>query len=292
MELPEGHRFPARKYGLLRSMLDGDGGFTIAPAVAASLEEVCAAHDEEYVRAFVGGALDAAAMRRIGFPWTLGLVARTMGSAGSTLCAVRAALEGEGLAGSLAGGTHHAFRGEGSGFCVFNDIAIAVAWLRRNWTGRRIAVIDLDVHQGDGTAAMLADDADVLTVSLHGRNNFPFRKQESRVDVAFEDGTGDAEYLGVLGEVLDRVEAFAPEFVFYQSGVDALEADSLGKLSLTKAGLAERDRMVLSLWRRGGFPMAITLGGGYARPIELTAEAHAQTYRLALAALVSGRETR
>jgi acetoin utilization deacetylase AcuC-like enzyme len=292
MPLPPGHRFPARKYGLLREMLSGEPGFRLSPATPATMEDVGAVHDAGYVSAFVRGELEPGAMRRIGFPWSEGLVARTSASAGGTICAVRAALAGGELAGALAGGTHHAFRAEGSGFCVFNDIAIAAAWLRRNWYGRRIAVIDLDVHQGDGTAAIMAGDNDVLSVSIHGKNNFPFRKQRSGIDVALADGAGDEEYLCALAEVLKSVEVWAPEFVFYQSGVDALAEDTLGKLALTREGLAARDSMVLSLWRRAGFGMAITLGGGYATPIELTVAAHAQTYRQARQALVNGRETR
>lgn len=289
MGLPPEHRFPARKYGLLRQMLALDPGFSIAPAVPAAEHEICLAHDGAYVRDFLRGELPAAAMRRIGFPWSPALVDRTLASVGGTLCAVRAALDGDGIAGSLAGGTHHAFHAEGSGFCVFNDIAVASAWLRANWPGRRIAVVDLDVHQGDGTAAMLRADPDVLTVSLHGKNNFPFRKQQSSIDVALPDGTGDDGYLQALADVLRRVEAFQPDFLFYQSGVDTLSGDALGKLALTMQGLAERDQMVLSLWQRGAYPLVITLGGGYAKPVERTAEAHAQTYRLARAACRNGR---
>lgn len=183
-----------------------------------------------------------------------------------------------GWGGNLAGGTHHAFRGEGSGFCVFNDMAVAIEWLRAQGCIRRAAVVDCDVHQGDGTAQIFAEDPDVLTISLHGEKNFPFRKQKSVVDVALPDGTGDDEFLAALAGVLPRVAEHRPDIVFYQSGVDGLECDALGRLSLTLEGLAERDRMVIECVRRIAVPLVIVLGGGYSRPIEATAEAHAQTF--------------
>lgn len=284
--LPEGHRFPAEKYRLLREALT-PAGFAFVPAPEADPAVIARVHDPAYVAGFVHGSLDAAAVRRIGFPWSQGLVHRTLASVGSTLAATQEAWE-TGWGGTLAGGTHHAFRDYGSGYCVFNDFAVAVAWLRD--TGRlhasdRVAIVDLDVHQGDGTAAMFARDEAVLTVSLHGANNFPFRKQESRVDVALADGAGDAQFLAVLAEVLPSVEAFAPRFVFFQSGVDGLAEDKLGRLSLTLAGLQQRDAMVFETIRRLRVPLVITLGGGYADPIERTVEAHAQTFRTALARL-------
>lgn len=281
MGLPAAHRFPARKYRLLRECLEGDSRFDFWPAPLAERGQLVLAHDPAYVDGFLQGTLDAGAMRRIGFPWSPALVRRTLASAGGTLAATEAAVR-DGQAGTLAGGTHHAFYGEGSGFCVFNDIAIAIAYLRAETALRRFAVIDLDVHQGDGTAQMFAGDAGVFTLSLHGRNNFPFRKQASTVDVALDDHTGDDEYLAALNEVLPRAFAFAPEFVFYQAGVDPLREDTLGKLDLTMAGLAERDRRVFRAARAHGAPLVITIGGGYADPIECTAAAHAQTYRLAV----------
>jgi acetoin utilization deacetylase AcuC-like enzyme len=243
----------------------------------AAIERV---HDPNYVREFLAGRLAPEKLRRIGFPWSEGLVSRTLASAGGTLAALRSALE-SGFSGNLAGGTHHAFRSEGSGFCVFNDIAIAIAAAREEYRLRRAAVIDLDVHQGDGTASIFANDPDVLTLSMHGRNNFPFRKQRSRIDIELDDGAGDEDYLGELRRVLPRVFEFAPQVIFYQSGVDALATDALGRLSLTPAGLMERDRMVMSAVRERAVPFVITLGGGYSKPIEITAEAHANTYRTA-----------
>lgn len=215
-------------------------------------------------------------VRRIGFPWSEGLVARTFASVGSTVAAARQAME-TGWCGGLAGGTHHAFRAEGSGFCIFNDVAVAIERLRSEGLIRRAAILDLDVHQGDGTAAIFENDPDVLTISFHGRHNFPFRKQRSKIDVEFENGTGDAEYLARVPEALAAIEQFRPDIVFYLSGVDALETDKLGKLSLTLDGLGRRDALVFDAVL-GRYPMVITLGGGYSEPIEATVAAHAQTF--------------
>ena len=273
--LPAGHKFPMAKYALLREALAGED-CEFRPAPLASRADIELAHDREYVRAFLDGSLSAQAMRRIGFPWSEELVRRTLASAGGTLGAAADALE-RGFGGNLAGGTHHAFHAEGSGFCVFNDIAIAI-----RKCGLRAAVIDLDVHQGDGTAAIFEDDPTVLTVSLHGANNFPFRKQRSRIDIAFPDGTGDDPYLRALSGALDQIVNFTPEIIFYQSGVDGLQGDRLGRLRLSLEGLARRDRMVFEMCALHRFPLVLTLGGGYADPIARTVEAHAATYRAAL----------
>ena len=275
--LPPGHKFPVEKYSRLRALLAADGAFDFEPAPLADAATIQLAHDPAYVRAILEGSAGESVMRRIGFPWSPELVRRTLASVGSTLAASRDAMA-HGFGGNLAGGTHHAFRGEGSGFCVFNDLAVAILALRRKGLAARAAVIDLDVHQGDGTAAIFEDDPAVLTVSLHGANNFPFRKQRSRIDVALADGTGDAEYLRRLREVLPRVTDFRPDVIFYQSGVDGLAGDRLGRLALTLDGLKQRDRLVLEA--SGGIPLVITLGGGYAEPIERTAEAHANTFRM------------
>ena len=230
------------------------------------------------MRAFLDGTLSAAAVRRIGFPWSREMVDRTLASAGATLAATRDALT-VGWGGTLAGGTHHALYAEGAGFCVVNDIAVAIRKLQHDRGIGRAAVIDLDVHQGDGTAAIFQDDQRVFTFSMHGAANFPFRKQPSRLDIALRDGTEDDDYLRRLAQALPEVLAFAPEIVFYQAGVDTLASDRLGRLSLTSDGLAARDRMVFEACR--GIPFVVTMGGGYSEPIELTVEAHAQTYRLA-----------
>ncbi len=299
LPLPPTHRFPIEKYQLLRQLLTADSIFALEPAPLADLATIELVHEHDYVEAFLRGTLSEGAMRRIGFPWSEGLVQRTLASVGSTLAATREALV-TGWGGTLAGGTHHAFAGQGSGYCVFNDIAVAARWLRVGGAeqplGRqdggtrpyadpgnasRIAVIDLDVHQGDGTAHIFRHDSSVLTVSVHCKANFPLQKQQSRVDIELEAGVGDEEYLRVLEEVLPRVWDFKPDVVFYQSGVDGLASDRLGRLRLTHEGLKERDRMVMSGVRQLRVPFVITVGGGYSEPIALTAEAHANTFRVA-----------
>jgi acetoin utilization deacetylase AcuC-like enzyme len=278
--LPPGHKFPMRKYALLRQTLCADGQFQLESAQPAEPAVIKLAHDPAYVDQFLSGTLPAAAMRRIGFPWSEGLVQRTLASVGGTLAAMRDALDC-GFGGTLAGGTHHAFRAEGAGFCVFNDVAIAIAALRVERPELRVAVVDLDVHQGDGTAHFFEHDPSVLTLSLHGANNFPFRKQRSKIDVELGDQTGDEAYLEALDSALPRVWEFEPEMVFYLSGVDALASDVLGRLALTHDGLKARDRRVLEGCHARRIPVAVTLGGGYSNPIELTAEAHANTFRIA-----------
>lgn len=278
--LPAGHKFPIRKYRLLREELEASGAFEFIPAPLASPETIELVHDPDYVRSFLAGALPNGVMRRIGFPWSDGLVLRTLASVGSTNAAAHDALE-SGWGGGLAGGTHHAFRGEGAGFCVFNDIAVAIETLRSEGKIRRAAILDLDVHQGDGTAKIFEHDPDVLTVSVHGQNNFPFRKQTSRVDVALPDDTGDDDFLKVVEEVTAETFAFQPDIVFFQSGVDGLASDVLGRLGLTHAGLRARDHLVFSACRTAHVPCVVTLGGGYSDPIELTVAAHANTFRTA-----------
>jgi acetoin utilization deacetylase AcuC-like enzyme len=219
-------------------------------------------------------------MRRIGLPWSQVFVNRAFASVGGTVSAALSALE-HGWGATLGGGTHHAFRSEGAGFCVFNDIAVAIQFLRKRGLIRRAAVIDLDVHQGDGTAEIFQDDPDVFTLSIHGESNFPFRKKKSRLDVPLPDGVEDAAYLRRLDEVLPAAFGFRPDIVFYQSGVDPLASDVLGRLSLTHEGLIARDRMVFSAALSFGAPFVLTSGGGYSRPIERSVEAHTNTYRTA-----------
>ena len=281
--LPPGHKFPLKKYRMLRETLAKDSRFLLQPAVPASPEQVMLAHDPDYVRGFIEGSLPAAIMRRIGFPWSEGLIRRTLASAGGTLGAAENALE-TGFGATLAGGTHHAFRSEGAGFCVFNDVAISIYNLRARRRARRFAVVDLDVHQGDGTAHFFDRDPDVFTLSIHGKNNFPFRKQRSRIDVELEDATGDDAYLTALDGVLPCVWDFGPELVFYLSGVDALKEDRLGRLALSLEGMKARDERVIGSAKERGLPLVITLGGGYAEPIDRTVEAHANTFRVAAGA--------
>ncbi|MEM9799501.1 MAG: histone deacetylase [Planctomycetota bacterium] len=282
--LPPKHRFPMRKYALLRERLVGDGlvdESDLIPARTAPLEDVFAVHDHGYVQGFLDGTLDRRTIQRIGFPWSEAMVMRSLGSVGSTLGAVEAALE-DGIAGTLAGGTHHAHVEFGSGYCVFNDLAIAARRLLDRGAVERVLVFDVDVHQGDGTAAIFQGDARVFTCSIHGAKNFPGRKQQSDLDVALADGTGDEEYLRALDATLDEaLDRARPDVVLYQGGVDVLGIDHLGRLALTLAGVAERDRRALTRFRSEGLPIALTLGGGYADPIEPSIDAYVGTYRVA-----------
>jgi acetoin utilization deacetylase AcuC-like enzyme len=278
--LPEGHKFPVSKYGILRDLIEKEGLFQLKQAAPADADIVALAHEPAYVAGFMEGSLPPSAIRRIGLPWSQVLVQRAFASVGGTISASLQALE-HGWGATLGGGTHHAFRSEGAGFCVFNDIAVAIQFLRQRGLIRRAAVIDLDVHQGDGTAEIFKDDSAVFTLSIHSESNFPFRKKQSRLDVPLPDGVEDQEYLRRLDEVLPAAFGSRPDIVFYQSGVDPLASDSLGRLSLTPQGLIERDRMVFRTARRFGAPFVLTSGGGYSRPIELSAHAHASTYRTA-----------
>ena len=278
--LPGGHKFPLAKYRLLRQALESDAVFELMAAPQAAVDDLLRVHSPDYVQGFLTGALEARVMRRIGFPWSTELVTRTLASAGGTLAATRTALR-TGFGGTLAGGTHHAFYGEGSGFCVFNDLAIAIGMARREYQVARAAIIDLNVHQGDGTASLFAGTPSVFTLSLHGARNFPFHKQKSTLDVELADQTGDDEYMQRLEGALTEVWNFAPELILFQSGVDGLASDRLGRLSLSLEGLARRDSLVIRQAYQRGVPLVITLGGGYSDPIGLTVAAHAQTFRLA-----------
>lgn len=280
MSLPEGHKFPVLKYGMLRQIIENESLYTLASAEPADAETVALAHDPAYVKEFSAGTLSPAAMRRIGLPWSQIFVQRAFASVGGTVSAALQAIQ-LGWGATLGGGTHHAFRAEGAGFCVFNDIAVAIQLLRMRGSIHRAAVIDLDVHQGDGTAEIFQNDPDVFTLSIHCESNFPFRKKQSRLDVSLPDRVEDREYLRRLEEVLPAIFVFRPDIIFYQSGVDPLASDVLGRLSLTHQGLIERDRRVFQAVRSFGVPFVLTSGGGYSKPIELSAQAHANTYRTA-----------
>jgi acetoin utilization deacetylase AcuC-like enzyme len=275
------------KYRLLRERLVATGVLAEAELEEADLIDrasLLLAHTPQYVETVFSGSLSEADQRRIGFPWSEGLLARSRASVQGTVAAARAALR-DGVAGNLAGGTHHAAAGHGSGFCVFNDIAVAARALQRDGAIDRALVVDLDVHQGDGTAAIFEGDDSVFTFSMHGAKNFPFRKQRSSLDVDLRDGCDDTEYLEALAhhlpEVMDRARA---DIVFFQAGVDPLEQDLLGRLELSLEGLRARDRMVARAARERGIPLVLTLGGGYANPIAMSVEAHAATWAEARAA--------
>ncbi|MCK6395562.1 histone deacetylase [Zoogloea sp.] len=280
LPLPEGHRFPMEKYARLRERLLGSGQFETDDfhvPDAASDTELLRAHDAGYVQRVVRGTLDKNDIRRIGFPWSEAMVERSRRSAGATLAACRAALDG-GCAANLAGGTHHAFRDRGEGFCVFNDAAIAALAMRAEGRVERVAIIDCDVHQGNGTAAILASRPECFTFSIHGARNYPFDKESSDLDVELPDGTGDDTYLTALQAALGTVFARGkPDLVIYLAGADPYEDDRLGRLKLTKAGLAERDQLVFDKVRQRGLPIAIAMAGGYARNIDDTVEIHTNT---------------
>lgn len=278
--LPDGHRFPATKYRRLREALVSRGlvpEALLQPSEPASWEALGRIHETGYLDAVRTGALDAAALRRIGFPWSPALVERSRRSVGGTLDAMSWALEHR-YGANLAGGTHHAFGDHGEGYCVFNDVAVAIAELHSTRPSARAAVVDLDVHQGNGTAAIFARDERVFTLSMHGRRNFPFRKQRSSLDVELEDGCDDATYLAALDRALPQVLRFRPDVVFYVAGADVLSHDSLGLLSLSFDGAMERDRRVLDAADAMGVPVVMVMGGGYSKPIDHTVEAHVASY--------------
>jgi acetoin utilization deacetylase AcuC-like enzyme len=284
--LPPGHRFPMAKYRLLRDRVIGDG---IIPASRvlepdrARAVDVRLVHTEDYVKDIDAGRLDAAAERRLGFPWSPALVERSYRSVGGTIAASRAALE-HGIAINLSGGTHHAFADHGEGFCVFNDVAIAIRTLQRDGRLTRAVIIDLDVHQGNGTNAIFAGDDRVFTFSMHGAKNYPFRRVPGCVDVELPDGTDDDAYVDILAAALpDVLRSAGAALAVYLAGADILAGDRLGRLCLTQAGLARRDALVLGACREIGLPVAIVLGGGYGTRLEDTVDGHAQTVRLAAA---------
>ncbi|ABU59498.1 histone deacetylase family protein [Roseiflexus castenholzii] len=282
LPLPEGHRFPIAKYALLRERAAAEGlGDLILPE-AADDRTLLRAHTADYLHRIKTGAISDREMRQIGFPWSPHLIERSRRSVGATIAACRAALSGDGFAANLAGGTHHAFADHGEGYCVFNDSVIAARAMQAEGRVRRVVIIDCDVHQGNGIAAILTGDDTIFSFSIHGSRNYPFRKERSDLDIALEDGTGDTGYLAALETGLRQaVERSRADLAIYLAGADPYEHDRLGRLSLTKAGLLERDRMVFEVCRNAGIPVAITMAGGYARAIADTVDIHAATLRLA-----------
>jgi len=279
--LPPSHPFPMAKYPLLLERLLADGTVRAADLIEpapACLDDLRLVHTVEYLAALEAGTLEPAAVRRIGVPWSPALWRRSRLAAQGTLEAARAALA-DGLAANLAGGTHHAFADHGEGFCVLNDVAVAIRVLQRDGRLRRALVVDLDVHQGNGTAAIFEGDAEVFTFSMHGERNYPARKMRSTLDVALADGTGDEEYLELLaGHLADILGRFAPAIVFYLAGVDPVRGDRYGRLALSDEGLRRRDRHVLETCRARGLPVVITIAGGYAPTPARTAELHAHVF--------------
>ena len=287
LPLPEGHRFPMTKYSMLRDRVARELlGVQLLEAPAATEGELALAHAPDYVLAVKSGGLSAQAQREIGFPWSPAMAERSVRSAGASVAAGRVAMQ-EGIAGNLAGGTHHASASQGGGFCVFNDIAVTARVLqmehfRATKQGLQVLVIDLDVHQGNGTAEIFANDSSVFTLSLHGEKNFPFRKVNSDLDVGLPDGCADDAYSVALEEALAQVlKRFQPQFVIYLAGADAHEGDRLGRLKLTEEGMQRRDRQVFDWVRAQSLPMLICMGGGYGRDLSQTVQVQMNTWQLA-----------
>lgn len=274
------HSYPMEKYRLVPERLVTDGVLTADELVEPepiSLDDVLRVHTPTYVQAFLDGTLDRRALLRLGLPWSSALVRRVLAVVGGTLGAADAALR-NGAAVNLAGGTHHAFADHGEGYCVFNDLVIALRRLRADGRIDRVLIIDLDVHQGNGTAALCRSDAATFTFSMHGANNYPARKEQSSLDIDLADGTTDAAYVSRLAGILPSlIERARPDLVMYQAGVDVLAGDRFGKLGLSLAGVEERDRLVCACATQAGLPLVVTLGGGYARAIDRIVEAHCRT---------------
>jgi len=288
LPLPAHHRFPMAKYRLLRERIVAEG--ILAPddlhvPDPIGWDDLRLVHDEAYLDAVAAGRLPADAQRRLGFPWSEMMVERSRRSVGATLAAARWVTEGArafqaSVSANLAGGTHHAFRDRGEGYCVFNDVAVAAAVLLRDGAIRRAAVVDCDVHQGNGTAAIFRGEPAVFTFSLHGAKNFPFRKETSDLDVTFDDGAGDDEYLAALDAHLPSVlDGHAPDIVFYLAGADPYEGDRLGRLKLTIDGLRARDRLVFDACRARELPAVVVMSGGYADDVDAIVTIHANTIR-------------
>jgi acetoin utilization deacetylase AcuC-like enzyme len=287
LALPPGHRFPQSKYRLLREHFEREPGLLrMQPAPAATEGELALAHTPDYVDAVLLGQLSAAQQREIGFPWSPSMAERSRRSVGASIAAARAALA-EGVAANMAGGTHHAYADKGSGYCVFNDVAVAARLMQAEWARShrrllRVLVIDLDVHQGNGTAAIFRDDDTVFTFSMHGARNFPFRKEASDLDVELPDGCGDAQYLDAMGVAFEEVwRRIDPGLVFYLAGADPHEGDRLGRLKLTCEGLAERDRRVLAGLSERRIPVALSMAGGYGHDLATTVAVQINTLNLA-----------
>jgi len=282
LPLPPGHRFPMRKYSLLRESVAAKlphVSFEEAPHTTDGV--LALAHHPHYIHRVTSGALTELEQKQIGFPWSPEMVERSRRATGATIAACRAAIE-DGVAVNLAGGTHHAHSDYGQGFCVFNDSAVAARLMQAERHVSRVAIIDLDVHQGDGTAAILARDDSVFTLSMHGERNYPFTKAMSDLDIALPDETGDQDYLDKLDEALNTMfERFSPQLLIFLAGADPYEGDRLGRLSLSMEGMAARDAAVMQAAREHDLPVAIAMAGGYGRTIEDTVAVHTQTISIA-----------
>lgn len=291
-DIGEGHVFPIRKFELVRDLLLAEGTLHADELVGpppAEIEDLLLVHTSDYIERLVNGRLTAREIRKLGLPWSQSLVRRSLHAISGTIEAAKHAVN-SGIASNLAGGTHHAFPDRGEGFCVLNDVAVAIRVLRREGLANRFLVIDLDVHQGNGTANIFRDDHEVFTFSMHGAKNFPLFKETSTLDIELADHTADREYLETLEIALSRIFLHDPDIVFYLAGADPFEGDKLGRLKMTQAGLMTRDRMVLEFARDRGVPIVTTMSGGYATDIADTVEIHANTIRAVKAAFADGSE--
>jgi acetoin utilization deacetylase AcuC-like enzyme len=278
LPLPEGHRFPMAKYAMLRARVVSAGlGDSLVEPPAATDEQLLRVHDTAYIERVKSGTLSANAMRRLGFPWSAFMVERSRRSVGGTIAACRAALA-DGVAVNLAGGTHHAFADRGEGFCVFNDAVVAARDAQHKGLAGRVVIIDLDVHQGDGTATLCADDPTIFTLSVHGERNYPLRKARSDLDIGLPDDAADDEYLAAVDHGVRQALADSrADLAIYLAGADPFVGDRLGRLAVTKEGLQHRDEIVLDRCGRAGVPVAIVMSGGYATPIDHTVDIHFAT---------------
>jgi len=283
LPLPAGHRFPMEKYSRLRDLVAALPEVELLEAPSATDTQILYAHDPAYLIKVLKGNLSPGEQREIGFPWSEKMVERSRRSAGASVAAAKIAFN-EGIAANLAGGTHHAYRDQGSGFCVFNDAAIAARTLQKEINPKlKIAVIDLDVHQGNGTASILKNDPSIFTLSIHGKNNFPFTKEQSDLDIDLPDGCDDQNYLYALEAALEELNTrFSVDFIIYLAGADPHEHDRLGKLKLSKNGMQRRDEMVFQYAKEGQIPLALSMAGGYGKNIETTVDIHFQTIQSAL----------
>lgn len=295
LPLPLGHRFPMQKYAMLRDrIVENLPRVCLLQAPMATEGELALAHQPGYIEAVLCGGLSPDAQREIGFPWSLGMAERARRSVGATVAASRCAVAGEGLAANVAGGTHHAYAHKGSGFCVFNDVAVAARLIQAEAARKaaqrglskkplQVAVVDLDVHQGNGTAHIFQRDPSVFTLSLHGEKNFPFRKELSDLDVELPDGCADGPYLEALTLAMDALaQRFEPDFIFYLAGADVFEGDRLGRLKLTADGIEARDRQVFDWAYQRRIPLVMVMAGGYGHDIAQTVAVQLTSYRLAL----------
>lgn len=283
LPLPSGHRFPMEKYSRLRDLAGSQAGIELVEAPSATDTQILYAHDPSYLIKVIDGTLSAQEQREIGFPWSTQMVERSRRSAGATVAAAKTALQ-EGIAANLAGGTHHAYRDTGSGFCVFNDSAIAARTLQKEVNpSLKVAVIDLDVHQGNGTAAILQNDDSIFTLSIHGENNFPFKKEQSDLDMGLADGCNDEVYLRSLSTALDQLDTrFKADCLIFLAGADPHEGDRLGRLDISKDGMRLRDEMVFQYALDRQLPIAFSMAGGYGKEIQSTVDIHFQTIKTAL----------